>query len=662
MKSITSLLLSLAVTATATAATPFVRNDSPALKFAGATRPIEKLVKKSPLQRRGNVDFSKPNVKKAPTLKAASDAELTTILEEDFSKFTAGSEASPDGTSLSDLNTAVIPDSYLNGSGLSGYPIYQAGGCAYIGTFNYNGSAYTGSLFTPDFDASGNLVVSFRAKSELSGGEQMCVGHYWYDYDANKSNEIAYKILNITNSWQTFEVSFDSFTDAESYLIWYSQSAGLYIDDIKVQSVKVNLAAPKATTYTNYTGTSFIANWSEVAEATSYLLTVYTLDGDAQIDILTDKEVTGTSYEVTGLDVNAVYYYYVKAKNDQYTSQKSNTIEVNTIAVPVFNEPTVTDDGFVASWNASPRANQYEFWAYERLTAKKGETITLAETNFDEIVSEGTIGAPEEPEAVTASIESLPGWLLYFPVYINGAVGINDYYSIMEYPTYLDSPDYDLTISGGKIKVDVDIYSTDNVAIILYNYNSATGGYEYSDYYEITDAAAQWKTHSVELTGGTDRSLVCICGIGYNYTFIDNLKVTVVAEQDGFFDKPILQAVTAETSVKVTADMSAGKTYAYKARAGYLAQNDTETTVVGEYSDLQTVTGQNGGVGSTAFDGVAAYVAGGKLNVENPEGLPVAVYSANGSLVSTSASATIDLPARGVYVVKIGNKVFKVVK
>ncbi len=656
------MLLSLAVTATATASTPFVRNDSPALKFAGATRPIEKPVKKNPLQKRGNVDFSKPQIRKAPVVKAASDAELITILEEDFSKFTAGSEAAPDGTSLSDMSTAVIPDSYLNGSGLGGYPVYQAGGCAYIGTFNYYGTTYTGSLLTPDIDTSGGVVVSFRAKSELSGGEQMAVGYYWYDYDNEGSNRIDYKTLNITNQWQTFKVEFDPFADAESYLIWYSQSAGLFLDDIVVQTVKVNLAAPKATSYTNYTGTSFTANWSEVAEATSYLLTVYTLDGDTQTNVLTEKEVKGTSYEVTGLDVNEVYYYYVQAKNDRYTSLKSNTIEVNTIAVPVFNEPTVTDDGFVASWNASPRANKYDFWAYERLAAKKGETIMLAETNFDEIVSEGTIGAPEEPEEVTASIESLPGWLLYFPLYINGAVGINDYYSMMDYPTYLDSPDYDLTISGGKVKVDVDIYSTDNVAIILYNYNSSTGGYEYSDVYEITDAAAQWKTHSVELTGGTDRSLVCIYGVGYNYTFIDNLKVTVVAEQDGFFDKPIFNTQTAETSVKVAADMSAGKTYAYKVCGAYLAQSQTETTVVGEYSDLQTVTGQNGGVGSTAFDGVAAYVADGALRVVNPEGLPVAVYSANGSLVSTSADAVIDLPSRGVYVVKIGNKVFKVVK
>ena len=69
---------------------------------------------------------------------------LTTILTEDFSKFTAGSEETPDATRLEDTETGIISDEYFNTPGWMGFEVYQAGGCAFL---DLNGE--TGMLITP---------------------------------------------------------------------------------------------------------------------------------------------------------------------------------------------------------------------------------------------------------------------------------------------------------------------------------------------------------------------------------------------------------------------------------------------------------------------------------------------------------------------------------
>lgn len=53
-------------------------------------------------------------------------AQSTTELEEDFSRFTAGSESSP-SSAINDA-TGTIPSSYFHQSGWSGYGVHQAGG------------------------------------------------------------------------------------------------------------------------------------------------------------------------------------------------------------------------------------------------------------------------------------------------------------------------------------------------------------------------------------------------------------------------------------------------------------------------------------------------------------------------------------------------------
>jgi hypothetical protein len=95
-----------------------------------------------------------------------------------------------------------------------------------------------------------------------------------------------------------------------------------------------SLQAPVATAASDITNESFTANWNSVPGITDYLLYVSTenfpADPPNNLPGYDGIEVTGTSYDVTGLNSGTIHYYVVKAKNGDRISDYSNSIEVQT--------------------------------------------------------------------------------------------------------------------------------------------------------------------------------------------------------------------------------------------------------------------------------------------------------------------------------------------
>ena len=126
--------------------------------------------------------------------------------------------------------------------------------------------------------------------------------------------------------------------------------------------------APTATDANNFTCTSFSANWGAVSGATQYFLDVaydvaFTNIVTANSNIYNSFNVsTATTYNITGLAANTIYYYRVRAGNGCDTSLASNTITVSSTS-PV--APTATDPNnfsctsFNANWGAVTGATQY---------------------------------------------------------------------------------------------------------------------------------------------------------------------------------------------------------------------------------------------------------------------------------------------------------------
>lgn len=238
--------------------------------------------------------FTVDNIQKATTvktLKAISKAgeaadetqNLQVLLEEDFSKFTAGSETTPDATDVTDATTGYIADELTNTPGWSGNGVFQAGGCAYIGIVDEGtDDEDTGFLISSTFDGSGNggyIVVTFRARVAEEGATDAVEFVSIDEDDINESDPMSgvvdYNQVAITDQWAEYEVELKSGA-ANASIQLYAYQSPIYIDDIKVaQTVKIDVPAPEALAATNVTPTSFTANWSAVEGATSYLLTVF---------------------------------------------------------------------------------------------------------------------------------------------------------------------------------------------------------------------------------------------------------------------------------------------------------------------------------------------------------------------------------------------------
>lgn len=89
------------------------------------------------------------------------------------------------------------------------------------------------------------------------------------------------------------------------------------------------ISTPTALRASSVTENSFVANWSEVDGITNYKLSVYTKSQDSYI--IENKDVEGTSYEVTGLNQATNYYYKVIAVDEPFQSQASNEILARTL-------------------------------------------------------------------------------------------------------------------------------------------------------------------------------------------------------------------------------------------------------------------------------------------------------------------------------------------
>jgi len=110
-----------------------------------------------------------------------------------------------------------------------------------------------------------------------------------------------------------------------------------------------------ATSPTNITSTSFIANWGAVTGATGYKLYVNGVE-----------TVLGnvTSCNLTGLTANTGYSYYVKATNSNGVGASSNTVSLTTSLSPsTATSPTnVGITGFTANWAAVTGATGYKLY------------------------------------------------------------------------------------------------------------------------------------------------------------------------------------------------------------------------------------------------------------------------------------------------------------
>jgi len=145
--------------------------------------------------------------------------------------------------------------------------------------------------------------------------------------------------------------------------------------------VFIGVSTPEATSATQITSMSFIANWKVAKGAQMYYLDVATDSNfTSYVDMYHEKKiVTGISYSVTGLTPNTHYYYRVLSYNG-ISIAHSNTIDVTTLV-------SVSVSGKVTYANTAADAIGD---VYLLLSPKKSTSTTVSGTYIIPDVSTGT--------------------------------------------------------------------------------------------------------------------------------------------------------------------------------------------------------------------------------------------------------------------------------
>lgn len=254
----------------------------------------------------------------------------------------------------------------------------------------------------------------------------------------------------------------------------------------------------------------------------------------------------------------------------------------------------------------------------------------------------------------------------------------------------LISPEFDFSKDGGKINIEMTAaaepckYYDENgtaqtaytrCAVALFSYDKSVDDFVQTELVYVQDLNNDWQTKTVELTKGTDRSIIGFYGT-YTWTnlYIKELKITQNYKAGEFFYDPFYYGNFLEgTSVDVHVPyrLNGADIYhrAQSVRVKQAAQSEYERTsyLESKMSDYKLAAGNvSTGINNAdvKFSGATVRMEGDRLVVNNPAKAPIYVYTAAGAVVASDMSgaetASFSVPANATYIVKVGKQSVKV--
>lgn len=432
-------------------------------------------------------------------------------------------------------------------------------------------------------------------------------------------------------------------------------------------TIKITKQAPETYQPTDYDGTQFTASWEDLGEGSQYKLSVYSyINGgtyyEERVPFL-EQTVSTNSFLVTGLDENTIYYYTVQGtmQDGEITMiSKELQVQPNIAAPEVMQATDVTSTSFVANWGTVKRANKYLATVYKEHTATAEETYALADGNFESYTT-------NETSNLTLPRETGAGmWYINYVATKDGCIGIdNSLVHVLGYG-YMYSPLYDLTPFGGKASFDITLASDDaTMATISLAEIGAGNVLNEIETFKVP-VSKEMTTQHVEFTKGSKQCCVLIhFDLGY-YLYIKDLKLTVDMPEGSKIEIPFDSKITESTDEQKFAvdnlEVGANDRLSYDVVA---ALSNDEIYVESPKSDRMYVDF------TTSINDLdvmqtkpAVKVYGNELYVENPKAETVEVFNVDGMKMysdkSGDAVVKTTLSGRGIYIVKVGNKVTKV--
>lgn len=511
------------------------------------------------------------------------------LVSEDFAKFTAGSEDDPDGTELSDWNDGTIDAKYTQQPGWRGGFVYQAGGCAYLDVDTEEG---TGWLITPTLNLSnygGSFTIKFRARvasSKSSTTDEIYVQNCLLGEYSNSVTSS--QTIEGTTKWKEYTLTFTDGNSKDDIQIT-AKSYPIFIDDITITQIDNGKpGAPLAQAATNVSDTQFTANWQAVEGAEGYLLSVYTLKNATEQYLFKDKEVSGTSYDVTGIEANIDYYYTVCSKRNGETSKTSNTITViRKLKTPVTLPATnVASYGFTANWQSVPQATAYAVYTILTHTAQAdNEPFNLFKSDFS-AVKVGTIDSPWDYSrlgGIRVFLDDLAprcDWIAFAPMAAQGMFGISNMFLDYNVPGTIYSPILDLSHNGGKSTLRFNVLGRNvtklRICVLKDKADGKADELFKTECPVTTDLAEQVITLE---KGEKDTYVEISIAEGTGYVLFDDLQLSQNLNKGESTELKYKYDETSDTSRRIdTPDYSAGDVYAYTVQAFRL---DSSSKIIG---------------------------------------------------------------------------------
>lgn len=658
---------------------------------------------------------------RAEALNPADYGQVVEILGEDFSLMTTGSVGNPDkDTELwyvrEDGNAwMTMRDGYTHQSGWGGAYIYPAGGTVAIG----NGDE-PGHLNTCMMDLSGNdqiAFVQFDMRTDDGQPDQTVIVEGAETFNMAPSWRVlgGSQIDGVSSEWMTYTLMFQNAGAYSLFNIFHPQKQGealcnIYVDNFRVYQVNPYVKMPTLYGHSYYTGESFNVSWSKVENADHYLLNVYWVDetnGNAKMYAAENQSVNDTTFTVNGIISGKNYYYVVQSvdaaghKSFEPTPKLICDLEApKDLTATDINQDNGT---FTASWEAAPSAERYNYWAYCDRKATQDGPMRLTDEDFTGVkCPDGTLGEGwgysmteaewKETSVTNPSYFSMDnyviqpinqgGWVAKngFPL-ADGCIKVDGYqYVYNNSDAGLISPELDLSKNGGKITINVDLWGdtetiqyedgskvdyTAQCAVALFNWDPAKNDFTQAELIYVKDLNSSWQNRTIELTKGTDRSIIGLYCVGSPANlFFDNLKI----DQDykageTFVDQIVYHRWWEGTSVDVQIPIRGNlgnithRVTAIKGNpeTGAIVESlPSDTEFVGRYESTD--------VKSVNLLSKANVRVEGQTIVVNGNGL-VQVYTLDGALVAKAEAdgqARITVPS-GAYIVKTNNESVKVV-
>lgn len=214
-------------------------------------------------------------------MRAASVTEKwETIVDEDFSLMTKGTEDVPDSImhpqEYFTTYSYDLPDSLFHTPDWFGLGVYEAGGNVALAYPNLGGL-----LNTPLMNLTGKLRLKTRVKAINKKALfffNVCAGGYYSPHDPTGS-EMHYYYLNPEDGWQDVEITVENPYSGDDCFVQINAMAynkgGLVFDYLTVERDANYIPVPQNPTASKFTYDGFTASWDEALGADGYNVNLY---------------------------------------------------------------------------------------------------------------------------------------------------------------------------------------------------------------------------------------------------------------------------------------------------------------------------------------------------------------------------------------------------